>query len=118
MHDMASRKIFPAFTPTILQENLILIRLISGDFIYLNGQFLIFLTYDIYFKAQPTAVYSSWRTIRLRNELKSLHSDPPEGIEAVPLDEMCYQWQASITGPKDSPYEGGTFFLYLQIPPG
>ncbi|KAG8181767.1 hypothetical protein JTE90_018074 [Oedothorax gibbosus] len=69
-------------------------------------------------EAEPSAVYSSWRTIRLRNELKSLHSDPPEGIQAVPLDEMCFQWQASIQGPADSPYEGGTFFLYLQIPPG
>ncbi|XP_042895252.1 uncharacterized protein [Parasteatoda tepidariorum] len=73
--------------------------------------------YDyILYTVEPTAVYSSWRTIRLRNELKSLHSDPPEGIEAVPLDEMCFHWQATISGPADSPYEGGTFFLYLQIP--
>lgn len=67
-------------------------------------------------QVDPLTVYSSWRTIRLRNELKSLHSDPPEGIEAVPLDEMCFHWQATISGPVDSPYEGGTFFLYLQIP--
>ncbi|CAL1285466.1 unnamed protein product [Larinioides sclopetarius] len=67
-------------------------------------------------QVEPNVVYSSWRTTRLRNELKSLHSDPPEGIEAAPLDEMCFHWQASIEGPADSPYEGGTFFLYLQIP--
>ncbi|GIY53967.1 ubiquitin-conjugating enzyme E2 5A [Caerostris darwini] len=66
----------------------------------------------------PPLVYSSWRTTRLRNELKSLHSDPPEGIEAAPLDEKCYHWQASIEGPANSPYEGGTFYLYLQIPAG
>ncbi|XP_035219169.1 ubiquitin-conjugating enzyme E2 28-like [Stegodyphus dumicola] len=68
-------------------------------------------------QVQPTDVHNSWRNVRLMNELKSLHSDPPEGIKAVPLDEMCYHWQATITGPDDSPYEGGTFFLYLQIPP-
>ncbi|XP_076370997.1 uncharacterized protein LOC143256957 isoform X2 [Tachypleus tridentatus] len=58
----------------------------------------------------------SWRAKRLRNELKSLKSDPPEGIEATPLDRMCCHWQASISGPSESPYEGGSFFLYLQIP--
>ncbi|KAK7077757.1 hypothetical protein SK128_003756 [Halocaridina rubra] len=41
----------------------------------------------------------------------------PEGIEASPLDEMSLHWQASIRGPASSPYEGGTFFLYIQIPP-
>ncbi|XP_076307586.1 uncharacterized protein LOC143222969 isoform X2 [Tachypleus tridentatus] len=58
----------------------------------------------------------SWRAKRLRNELKSLQADPPEGIEATPMDRMCCHWQASIMGPAESPYEGGFFFLYLQIP--
>ncbi|KAG1665375.1 Ubiquitin-conjugating enzyme E2 D3 [Nymphon striatum] len=65
---------------------------------------------------KPSLSENSWRTNRLRNELKSIKSDPPEGIEATPLDELCCHWQASITGPVGSPYEGGTFFLYLQIP--
>lgn len=59
---------------------------------------------------------SSWRGKRLRNELKSLRIDPPEGIEAMPLDEMCCHWQATITGPAGSPYEGGLFYLYVQVP--
>ncbi|KAK2580419.1 hypothetical protein KPH14_006169 [Odynerus spinipes] len=42
--------------------------------------------------------------------------DPPEGIEATPLDQMCCHWQATITGPVGSPYEGGLFYLYLQVP--
>lgn len=67
-------------------------------------------------QSKPPPAESSWRTIRLRNELKSLHSDPPEGIEATPLDKSCCHWQASISGPADSPYEGGNFFLYIQIP--
>uniref|UniRef100_T1J244 E2 ubiquitin-conjugating enzyme n=1 Tax=Strigamia maritima TaxID=126957 RepID=T1J244_STRMM len=58
----------------------------------------------------------SWRRNRLRTELKTLRSDPPDGIEAIPLDHFCCHWQASITGPVGSPYEGGNFYLYLQIP--
>lgn len=59
---------------------------------------------------------NSWRRNRLRIELKGLRSDPPEGIEATPLDQMCCHWQATITGPAGSPYEGGLFYLYLQVP--
>merc|ERR1712108_122485 len=29
---------------------------------------------------------------------------------------MGYHWQASITGPVGSPYEGGVFYLYLKVP--
>lgn len=64
----------------------------------------------------PMASDNSWRAVRLRHELKLLQTDPPEGIEAVPLDPLCYHWQATITGPQDSPYEGGHFYLFLQIP--
>lgn len=38
------------------------------------------------------------------------------GIKAQPLDSSIYHWQASITGPVGSPYEGGIFYLYLKIP--
>lgn len=37
-------------------------------------------------------------------------------LQAVPLDAQCCHWQAVISGPEDSPYEGGMFFLYLQMP--
>ncbi|XP_075215509.1 modifier of rpr and grim, ubiquitously expressed [Lycorma delicatula] len=66
--------------------------------------------------SQPPGEENSWRRNRLRNELKSLKTDPPEGIEAVPLDQKSCHWQATITGPVGSPYEGGTFFLYVQVP--
>lgn len=80
----------------------------------------------------------SWRHKRLLLELRSLQQDPPDGINARPLDSSCYYWQglnlkinflglkcyfynhlfklASITGPVGSPYEGGVFYLYLKIP--
>ena len=32
------------------------------------------------------------------------------------LDSSYYHWQASITGPVGSPYEGGVFYLYLKVP--
>ncbi|XP_012134905.1 modifier of rpr and grim, ubiquitously expressed [Megachile rotundata] len=64
----------------------------------------------------PRIQENSWRRTRLHSELKSLRRDPPEGIEATPLDQMCCHWQATITGPVGSPYEGGLFYLYLQVP--
>ncbi len=42
--------------------------------------------------------------------------DPPEGIRACPLDNSLSYWQASIKGPPECPYEGGLFFLHLEIP--
>ena len=56
------------------------------------------------------------RDKRLGHDLKGLAQDAPEGIEAKPLDSCYYHWQASITGPVGSPYEGGVFYLYLKVP--
>ncbi|KAF4520509.1 hypothetical protein B566_EDAN004819 [Ephemera danica] len=42
--------------------------------------------------------------------------DPPEGIQAIPLDRECCHWLATILGPQSSPYAGGIFYLYLQVP--
>ena len=56
------------------------------------------------------------RDKRLGHDLKGLAQDAPEGIEAKPLDSCFYHWQASITGPVGSPYEGGVFYLYLKVP--
>ncbi|ESO89748.1 hypothetical protein LOTGIDRAFT_124502, partial [Lottia gigantea] len=67
-------------------------------------------------QSTPPIEENSWRHRRLRSELRTLKTDPPEGIQATPLDRHCCHWQASITGPHGSPYEGGIFLLYLQIP--
>lgn len=67
-------------------------------------------------KSQPPGEENSWRRNRLSNELKGLKTDPPEGIEAIPLDQKNCHWMATITGPVGSPYEGGVFYLYLQVP--
>jgi ubiquitin-protein ligase len=59
---------------------------------------------------------SPLRDKRLSHDLKGLVQDAPEGIEAKPLDSCYFHWQASITGPVGSPYEGGVFYLYLKVP--
>ncbi len=55
------------------------------------------------------------REKRLGHDLRGLISDASEGIRAEPLDSSYYHWQASITGPVGSPYEGGIFYLYLKV---
>lgn len=55
------------------------------------------------------------REKRLVHDLRLLVEDPPPGIKAQPLDSSNYHWQASVTGPAGSPYEGGIFFLYLKV---
>ncbi|CAG4946765.1 uncharacterized protein LOC123699225 isoform X2 [Colias croceus] len=67
-------------------------------------------------QAPPDGEENAWRRNRLRSELKMLRNDPPEGIAATPLDAKCCHWQASVTGPAGSPYEGGVFYLYVQVP--
>ncbi|XP_044741040.1 putative ubiquitin-conjugating enzyme E2 38 isoform X2 [Chrysoperla carnea] len=65
----------------------------------------------------PNEEENHWRRNRLRSELKLMRTDPPEGIQAMPLDQMtCCHWQATIKGPTGSPYEGGLFYLYIQVP--
>lgn len=64
----------------------------------------------------PFGEENPWRENRLRTEIRALNQDPLDGIQAKPLDEHCFHWQASLEGPSGSPYEGGRFFLYIQVP--
>ncbi|KOB52208.1 putative ubiquitin-conjugating enzyme morgue [Operophtera brumata] len=65
---------------------------------------------------QPPFEENAWRRNRLRIEIKMLRNTPPEGCAATPLDPKCCHWQAMVTGPVGSPYEGGVFYLYIQVP--
>jgi ubiquitin-conjugating enzyme E2 D/E len=50
-------------------------------------------------------------------ELADIQRDPPDGIAAGPENESDIKiWRARILGPKDSPYEGGEFYLKVQFP--
>ncbi|OAO17604.1 ubiquitin-conjugating enzyme E2 [Blastocystis sp. ATCC 50177/Nand II] len=49
-------------------------------------------------------------------ELTDIMLDPPCGILAAPKDSNIYEWEARLNGPKDTPYEGGVFFLDIHFP--
>lgn len=54
---------------------------------------------------------------RLFKELKDVSRSKDEtGIELFPDESNVFVWSAIIKGPKDTPYEGGTFELCLSIP--
>jgi ubiquitin-conjugating enzyme E2 T len=54
---------------------------------------------------------------RMKKELKILNDSPPPGISCWLKDEDKLDvLEASIKGPKGSPYENGTFHLSVNIP--
>ena len=52
---------------------------------------------------------SSRRNVRLEKELESFNEAPIEGISIKSMDKNRLKLLCSIKGPKDTPYEKGTF---------
>ena len=54
---------------------------------------------------------------RIQKELTEFNKEEPEGFRAGPIDDSdMFKWEASLTGPEGSPYEGGTFQLSIEFP--
>ena len=53
---------------------------------------------------------------RLNKELQDLEKEPPVGCSAAPSSDDMLQWEATINGPSDSPYQDGVFFMKLTFP--
>ncbi|KAI6649693.1 hypothetical protein LOD99_6483 [Oopsacas minuta] len=53
---------------------------------------------------------------RLKKEFKDIWANPKEMITAEPRgDEDLFNWVGTIKGPKDTPYEGGVFYLDMKF---
>eukprot|EP00938_MAST-03A_sp_MAST-3A-sp1_P007141 g7141.t1 len=53
---------------------------------------------------------------RVHKELQEISKNPPPGVYAAPSADDISEWSAQITGPKGSPYAGGTYFLRIKFP--
>lgn len=55
---------------------------------------------------------------RIVRELQDLTREPIPNCQTGPISESnLYLWSASIQGPSESPYAGGTFHLKIEFPP-
>ncbi|KAJ3261428.1 Ubiquitin-conjugating enzyme E2 6 [Chytriomyces hyalinus] len=59
---------------------------------------------------------SKQATKRLQKEYQMMGSNPPEFIQAKPLDSNILVWHYVVTGPPDSPYEGGQYHGKVIFP--
>jgi ubiquitin-conjugating enzyme E2 D/E len=53
---------------------------------------------------------------RIGNEHRNLLRDPIPGCTAQPSPNDIFSWTATIEGPPDTVYEGGTFHLTIKYP--
>ncbi|CAI8058283.1 Ubiquitin-conjugating enzyme E2 Z [Geodia barretti] len=55
--------------------------------------------------------------ILLNRDLDTIYKDPPHGICVIPDKDNITTVHAMITGPFETPYEGGLFHFFVRFPP-
>lgn len=54
---------------------------------------------------------------RIKRELEIIQNEPPMNCSAGLINTNdLFEWEATIMGPSDSPYEGGIFHLKISFP--
>ena len=53
---------------------------------------------------------------RINKELKDLKRSPIENIEVSYAEDNIFKWDAFITGPDNSPYEGHVYKVVVKFP--
>eukprot|EP00760_Papus_ankaliazontas_P017417 PhM_4_TR17234/c0_g1_i1/m.53310/K10689/PEX4; peroxin-4 len=54
---------------------------------------------------------------RLMKELREAERSTDEDIKLKANDDRLSKWTATICGPEDSPFSGGTFTVQINVPP-
>lgn len=55
--------------------------------------------------------------LRIKRDIMTIYNEPPPGMFIVPDEKDMTKVHALITGPFDTPYEGGFFYFLLRCPP-
>uniref|UniRef100_A0A1A8J5F0 Ubiquitin-conjugating enzyme E2 Z n=4 Tax=Nothobranchius TaxID=28779 RepID=A0A1A8J5F0_NOTKU len=55
--------------------------------------------------------------LRIKRDIMSIYKEPPPGMFVVPDPQDMTKIHALITGPFDTPYEGGFFLFLFRCPP-
>ena len=53
---------------------------------------------------------------RLTKEIQAIEKESPETWSAGPIGADMLKWRATISGPENTPYENGVFFVDIDIP--
>ncbi|XP_020896143.1 ubiquitin-conjugating enzyme E2 Z [Exaiptasia diaphana] len=55
--------------------------------------------------------------LRIKRDIMSIYNEPPPGMCIVPDKDDMTKIHALITGPFDTPYEGGFYYFLIRCPP-
>ncbi|VDK65626.1 unnamed protein product [Onchocerca ochengi] len=64
-----------------------------------------------------STITTTQSVLRLTKEMKELKRNPVKHCRAAPRADNIFEWTAVINGPKNTVYEGGTFFVQMFVPP-